>query len=211
MSAASPAASSPQWINARILPIRLQFLVPGGIHEFVAAEFVFSQARDLADVLFQAARVMISGLLVVRRLGLDGDMPEGARSGRGWRLAPVVVAGALAAVAGTVLAVALNVATGGTARWFPSMERYALWWTGGATAGVAGAGFLVWWAQRRYDQGLAELIPAVQRPEPWVVDRHAEVNQIVAALRRGGTVGVTTALRGAGGFGKTTIAEMVRG
>jgi WD40 repeat protein len=92
------------------------------------------------------------------------------------------------------------------------VERYPLWWTAGATAGVAGAGLLVWWAQRRYDQGLAELIPAVQRPESWVVDRPVQVNQIIAALRskRGGTVGVTTAVQGAGGFGKTTIAKMVR-
>ena len=36
-------------------------------------------------------------------------------------------------------------------------------------------------------------------------------NQIVAQLLRGGgaTVGITTALHGAGGFGKTTIAKMV--
>ena len=55
------------------------------------------------------------------------------------------------------------------------------------------------------------LVPAVQRPEPWVVDRPAEVDQIVAALRRSaGTVGITTAVHGAGGFGKTTVAKMVR-
>ena len=57
----------------------------------------------------------------------------------------------------------------------------------------------------------ALLVPAVQRPEPWVVDRPAEVDQIVAALRRSaGTVGITTAVHGAGGFGKTTVAKMVR-
>ena len=55
------------------------------------------------------------------------------------------------------------------------------------------------------------LVPAVQRPEPWVVYRPAEVDRIVAALRRSaGTVGVTTAVHGAGGFGKTTVAKMVR-
>jgi hypothetical protein len=116
-----------------------------------------------------------------------------------WRLALLILAGVLTAVAGTVLAVAVNVATGGTARWFPTMERYALWWTAGATVNVAGAGLLVWHAQRWYERGLAELIPAVQRPERWVVDRPAEVNKIVAALRRGGTVGVTTAVHGAAG------------
>ena len=69
----------------------------------------------------------------------------------------------------------------------------------------------MWGAQRWYDRGLAVLVPAVQRPEPWVVDRPGEVGQVVAALRRrAGTVGITTAVHGAGGFGKTTVAKMVR-
>ena len=129
---------------------------------------------------------------------------------RRWRLTLVILAGLVAAVAATVLAVALNVATGGTARWFPAVERFPLWWTGGATAGVAGAGLLVWWSQRRYDQAVAELVPAVQRPEAWMVGRPAELNQIVDVLRREATAGITAAVHGAGGFGKTTIAEMVR-
>ena len=128
------------------------------------------------------------------------------------RLALLVVAGVVAASAGTVLAVAVNVATGGKARWFPTMDRYPLWWIAGAAVAAAGASLLVWAAQRWYERGLAVLVPAVQRPEPWVVDRPTEVDQIVAALRRrgGGTVGITTAVHGAGGFGKTTVAKMVR-
>ena len=131
---------------------------------------------------------------------------------RGWRLALVIVTGLAAAAAATVMSVALNVATGGSARWFPGMDRYPLWWTAGGTAAVAVAGLLVWWAQRRYDRGLAELVPALQRPEPWVVDRPAEVSQVVAALRRQGarTAGIATAVTGAGGFGKTTVAKIVR-
>jgi NB-ARC domain len=71
---------------------------------------------------------------------------------------------------------------------------------------VAGVG-----AQRWYDRGPSVLVPAVPRPEPWVVDRPGEVGQVVAALRRrAGTVGITTAVHGAGGFGKTTVAKMVR-
>ncbi len=54
---------------------------------------------------------------------------------RGWRLALLIVAGVLAAAAGMVLAIALNAVTGGTARWFPAMERYSLWWTGGRRPG----------------------------------------------------------------------------
>jgi hypothetical protein len=45
------------------------------------------------------------------------------------------------------------------------------------------------------------------------VDRPAEVNQIVRALRTGSpgtTVGITTAVHGAGGFGKMTVARLVR-
>ena len=71
---------------------------------------------------------------------------------RWWRLAAVILAGALAAAAATVLAVAVNVATGGTARWFPAVERHPLRWTAGATAAVALAGLLVWAAQRWYDR-----------------------------------------------------------
>ena len=130
---------------------------------------------------------------------------------RWWRLALLVLAGVVAAAAGTVLAVAVNVATGGTARWFPAVQRHPLWWTAGATAAVAAGSLLVWGAQRWYDRGLSVLVPAVQRPEPWVVDRPGEVGQVVAALRRrAGTVGITTAVHGAGGFGKTTVAKMVR-
>ena len=130
---------------------------------------------------------------------------------RRWRLALVVMVAALAAVAGTVLAVAVNVATGGTARWFPTMGRHPVLWTAGATAAIFVAALLGWAAQRWYERGLKAQVPAVQRPESWVVDRPAEVDQIVSALRRrGGTVGITTAVRGAGGFGKTTVAKIVR-
>jgi len=75
----------------------------------------------------------------------------------GWRFVVLAVAGLVAAVAATVLAVAVNVATGGTVRWFPAMERYPLWWVGGATAAAAAAGLLVWRVQEWYRSGLAEL------------------------------------------------------
>ncbi|MFI5851808.1 NB-ARC domain-containing protein [Micromonospora chalcea] len=125
----------------------------------------------------------------------------------------VATAGVLTAVAGSVLAVAINVATGGTARRLPAIEAHPWWWSLGATLALAAAGLLGWWAQRRYEQGLASLVPAEQRPESWVVDRPVEVEQIVRTLRRrrdGATVGITTAVQGAGGFGKTTLARMVR-
>ena len=130
-----------------------------------------------------------------------------------WRwLALLVLAGVVVAAAGTVLAVAVNVATGGTAKWFPPLERHPLWWTLGAALAGAAASLLVWAAQRWYEQALSVLVPAVHRPETWVVQRPDEVDKIVAALRRRnrGTAGITTVVHGAGGFGKTTVATMVR-
>jgi WD40 repeat protein len=55
-----------------------------------------------------------------------------------------------------------------------------------------------------------ELPPEFQVPG-WVVDRPAELTAVVRALgdRRAATVGITTGLFGAGGFGKTTLALMV--
>src|ERR1700722_12760655 len=128
------------------------------------------------------------------------------------RLALVIVAGLAVAAAGSAAAVAINVATGGTAPWVPGMDRYSLWWTAGSTILVAAAALLAWQAQRRYDQSLAELFPAAQQPESWWIRRPAEVDRVVTALLRqgGGTVGISTALQGAGGFGKTTIARMTR-
>ena len=54
------------------------------------------------------------------------------------------------------------------------------------------------------------VLAGLEMPE-WVVDRPAEVGRIVSALMGGGdrTVGITTGLHGAGGFGKTTLARIV--
>ena len=145
-------------------------------------------------------------------LRLDGGIAKGVSIVREWRLALVILAGLAAAVAATAVSVAVNMLSGSTAGWLKAMERHPLRWSIAATVAAAVASLLAWWAQRRYDQGLAELVPAVQQPEPWVVDRPAEVGQIVRALKRkaGGTVGITTAVQGVGGFGKTTVAKMVR-
>ena len=127
------------------------------------------------------------------------------------RLALLILAVAVVGVAGTVLNVAEAVATGNKAPWFPAVQRHSLRWTAGMTAAAIVGSLLAWAAQRRYERGLSELVPTVQRPEPWVVDRPDEVGQIVAALRRRAkTAGITTAVHGAGGFGKTTVAKMVR-
>ncbi|MFC5054250.1 NB-ARC domain-containing protein [Saccharothrix xinjiangensis] len=67
-----------------------------------------------------------------------------------------------------------------------------------------------WWAQRLVDRRRTELIPVPLRPLSWVVDRPDEVERIVVALQDEGTVGVTTAVHGAGGFGETTVARLVQ-
>jgi WD40 repeat protein len=146
-------------------------------------------------------------------LGLGGWSSLKGGLVRWWRFLLLTVAGVLTAVAGTVLAVAVNVATGGTARGLPWIEGHPWWWSAGSTLAVAGAGLVVWWAQRMFEPRSAGLVPVVRRPESWVVDRPVEVDRIVGALRaRGGaaTVGITTAVYGAGGFGKTTVAQLVR-
>ncbi|MGW3045418.1 NB-ARC domain-containing protein [Kitasatospora sp. NPDC001159] len=52
--------------------------------------------------------------------------------------------------------------------------------------------------------------PALREVPAWVVGR-AEADAVIAAVcaRRGRAVGITTALQGAGGFGKTTLAHLV--
>ncbi|WP_409497210.1 NB-ARC domain-containing protein [Amycolatopsis sp. cmx-11-12] len=104
----------------------------------------------------------------------------------------------------------VNVATGGTSPWFEPFETHPLWWMAGGVLATTVAGVLLWWVPRRYDRRLTELLPAAQRPKSWVVNRPAEVHQVVSALLPRATVGITTAVHGAGGFGKTTVATLVR-
>ena len=82
-------------------------------------------------------------------------------------------------------------------------------WSAAALLTLAGA---AWLLQRHSDRRLARLVPAADRPASWAVPRPREVGTVVAELcRRGGPmVGVTTALPGAGGFGKTTVARLAR-
>ncbi len=102
---------------------------------------------------------------------MNGMLSEGGGMVRWWRLALLVLASIVAAGATTVVAVVVNVATGSTGPWFLPVKGHLLWWTAGATMGVAAAGLLVWGAQRGYERGLSRLVPAAQQPEPWVVDR----------------------------------------
>ena len=89
------------------------------------------------------------------------------------------------------------------------LDRASLWATVlGLPAGVVAAGAGVWALVVRPSRVLPP--PELEVPE-WVVDRPAEVAEVVAALLGGrhGMVGITTGLHGAGGFGKTILARMV--
>jgi hypothetical protein len=71
---------------------------------------------------------------------------------RSWRFVLLPAAVLIAAAASTVLTVAVNVATGGTARRFPFIEHHPWLWAAGATLAVAGAGLMVWWTQRLFER-----------------------------------------------------------
>ena len=76
-----------------------------------------------------------------------------------------------------------------------------------AVAGVVAAVAAVWPLVASASR--VPVLAGLEMPE-WVVDRPAEVGQIVSALIGSDrTVGITTGLHGAGGFGKTTLARMV--
>ena len=83
-------------------------------------------------------------------------------------------------------------------------------WAGilAAVAAVVAAGAAVWPLVTALSKALPP--PELQVPD-WVIERPTELAQVVEALigDRNGTVGITTALQGAGGFGKTTLAKMV--
>src|SRR6266508_2896919 len=89
------------------------------------------------------------------------------------------------------------------------LERASLWATVlGLPVGIATAVIGVLAGASRPPK---PSVPSEMLLPDWVVDRPAEVEQVVEALLRGqrGTVGITTALHGVGGFGKTTLARMV--
>jgi WD40 repeat protein len=129
--------------------------------------------------------------------------------GRWWRILPTSLAAA-AVLAAAVLGIATNRATADDAI-LPGMRDHPIGWMLGATAVAVVIAVLSLTAQRRYERGLAERIPAAQRPEPWMVVRSGELALIRRALlrSRSATVGITTAVHGAGGFGKTTVARLI--
>src|SRR5712691_5183203 len=88
-------------------------------------------------------------------------------------------------------------------------DRAAVWAAvAGLPTAVAAAVAAVWALAPRPKTAM----PPELTVEDWVIDRPAELGRIVTALTgkqgSGPVVAVTTALTGAGGFGKTTLAKL---
>ncbi|WP_405955599.1 NB-ARC domain-containing protein [Streptomyces phaeochromogenes] len=118
-----------------------------------------------------------------------------------------------AAILATLAGLAANPATS-QSRWpgvLDVLRRYP--WQSLAVLVVLGVAVTVvqWWAANRTAVVAGDPPPPGPPAVPgWVIDR-SEVEQVSAAVcsRQGLAVGITTGLHGAGGFGKTTLAEMV--
>lgn len=131
----------------------------------------------------------------------------------GVKAAAICLSAALAAAVAVLASLAANAATEHD-RWPGLLDaiRTSPWpWVGGLGAGavaLAVAATLITGGPSVSAQDPppppAPVVPA------WVVDR-TEIRRAVAAVcgRRAGAVGITTALEGAGGFGKTTLATLV--
>jgi len=131
---------------------------------------------------------------------------------------PMLALAALAVTAtltAALAAIATNAATNVPTEWPMGLETvrvHPFRWVGLTVAVGCAVTLALWWVQHIVERRLVEVVPAVERPEPWVIGRPREVDQVVSALRRGegSTIGITTTLHGAGGFGKTTVAKLIR-
>lgn len=74
---------------------------------------------------------------------------------------------------------------------------------------LAAFGWVIW--ARRFTSDRPRRGRVVFEVDGWAVRRPRELDEVVSALlsSRDATVGVTTALQGVGGFGKTVLARMV--
>ncbi|MEU4555717.1 NB-ARC domain-containing protein [Micromonospora violae] len=120
--------------------------------------------------------------------------------------------GALAVFIGVVVGLAANAATSddywpGPLDW---VRRMAWWWVGACAIALAILGLVNHWLANRLTPQAHDVAPPPQNLPPWVIPP-GQVDELVDSVcaRPGRTVGITTALEGAGGFGKTTLAMAV--
>jgi len=112
---------------------------------------------------------------------------------------PTLVRGLVAVLAVTACTGLIAVVIG------QGLGRAALWaGVVGALAGIAAAAAAVWPLIPR-----RPLRSSKPRLRKGLVSRPKEMAKLVEALTSGKAAGITTALHGAGGFGKSTLAEMV--
>ncbi|MFD5199578.1 NB-ARC domain-containing protein [Streptomyces sp. NPDC058375] len=124
------------------------------------------------------------------------------------------LAGIAAAVA-VLASLAANAATSQD-RWPSVLDRVRQqpwWWVAGlAVAAILVAVVLAWRQERPAAAGGDPPTPSAQTVPDWVIDRTERTRTVkaVCRTRRGSrTVAITTALDGAGGFGKTVLARAV--
>lgn len=85
-------------------------------------------------------------------------------------------------------------------------------WAAFGALALAGGGVAAWGSWRQESTPAAPAQPPAPGPgtvPAWFVDREERRRAEDAVCELGSTVGITTSLWGAGGFGKTTLAEMV--
>jgi WD40 repeat protein len=122
---------------------------------------------------------------------------------------------ALVLVVTSIGSIAINVATSVATRWpfgLDAIRNDPFTWAVASMVAAAFLGYAAWRLQDRASQQVSDPPPLrLDEPPGWVVDRPDEVDQVVRALcgRRSPAVAITTALHGAGGFGKTTLATVV--
>ncbi|MEU6768023.1 NB-ARC domain-containing protein [Streptomyces sp. NPDC046853] len=121
----------------------------------------------------------------------------------------------IAAVVAVLASLAANAATSED-RWPGALDRIRQqpwWWVAGlAVAGILVAVVLAWRQERPAAVAGDPPAPSAQTVPDWVIDRteRARTVKAVCRTRRGSrTVAITTALDGAGGFGKTVLARAV--
>jgi WD40 repeat protein len=129
-----------------------------------------------------------------RRLGLGAAV--------GWATIEAGVVG--------VGAIAINVAAAKTPAW-PDWLHWVPIGPVPTAVGCIGAGIVLAGLRARPARTHVRRVWAVERADPDDIPRPALADQVLGQLitAEGGTVGLTTALVGAGGFGKTTMARLV--